>query len=355
MSFFARPNPSLKLTKHRCTLGLAPLALILLATLLPGNVLAYDISDNGDTVILTGATLNEYDHVTNTLAPHLRVRYFNVDDGFWDAEDAKYSAILEPNSDQTPVTHFVDLTLGQFNSHVASLHGNAEMMQVEVYSIEGEERFGLLAYHREGPDWEVHSDVPPQWEAAFEESLPPGLNRVNRCRSYTWPSYVTTLYKDDKTDTIDMNASMTANEFKIMRDILAKEGYRVTSMEVRQDYLVGIYPAPLFRPIFKRNGNLAFTTQADSQGTSAIIGADHFDDLSHMTPTWIALADRWARDANGHFLENYDATYICGFLGTPKFNPDLPNELYGGDSSFTATPKPFEQAKPLKNMTFKSK
>lgn len=331
-------NRLIGVKRHLASFAVALFSVMVTATITH----AYEISDNGDTIILMNATHDEYIQLTTAMMPEYRVRNFSVRGSMWDSGERTYvgpfySCILEKNVDDINVYHQIGLTALQLQAVASNLGGDMEMMQILAYRSHTDndsgyvERYGYLAYDREGPDWTVYVDVPNEWVDDFEAMLPSDQNVVNRCYTNVWPSYMTALYKADNTETIDMRASMTENEFIIMRDHLAGEGFRVTSMRTSESVFTS---SSLFMPIFKRDGNLRYTTEAFAKSDSDGIEELHKGQVSHMQPTWIASRDVWSRQ------------FIVGFHGQAVWNEQLQPSAENGffDPHLAAPPKPHDNA-----------
>lgn len=301
---------------------------------------AYTMSTNDDTIIIMEETYDEFGWLMEVLSASYRVKYFNIEEFRAGGAQSDYTsshliaAIFEPN----PEGIAWQLVYGMRNSdlHYAAINMSDEweMMQAEVSSAGDYQREGasFLAYRRPGPDWVLHVDTQPH---RVDNAIPEEMNVVNRTFRLA-PTQgtilTTTLYKDDDRETIEADP-MTIEEFAGFEAEMLDDGFRVTSVEIMQytgalDIHVpwdeeGLQP--LYRPILKRSPYLETTTQAWSLRRPQVIASLQSDELSSMTPQWIALAHFRGHNAVVGWHDylppiEHETYYLCGFRERAYWN-----------------------------------
>lgn len=301
----------------------------------PARATSYWLSENGDYLVVVAAPIEEYGQLYSDIHDVYRVAWFNAEyfeptNGVGGhgpaAPDTYVSAIFEINYNDVVVSHFYDMSIAALEEHVTLLQGHAEMIQVDAYQYGDTTRYAYIAYHQNGPDWEVLAGMPSDIYGLLESQLPPSMNVVNR--SYTnllSPTPLTTsLFKADNTDTVAYGG-LNWSQLSDARNDLTQQGYRMTSMEIHN------YPGlvPSYAPVFKRNGNYIFSTQSVWTGFGSDIVAHNEGSAAGSQPLFVALTDlTYVGGAYGAM-----PTFYAAWLGQAKVKRDL--DFFRGDPTLT--------------------
>lgn len=270
---------------------------------------AVEVTTDGNSVLVTAATYQEYGGLYADLQPFFRVEYCNAE-FFEPSGSVLCSATFVPNEGNLVVSHFLGITKQVMNEHIDLLQGNAEMMQIEAYDAGGTTRYGYIAYYKPDPaDWYAGVDIAHDVDQAVMDSLPANLKRVNWCygNSADGASF---LFKADNTNTFVPTEALTLSGLNSWREYVADFGYRMTSVEVK----LGIDAFPsVYYPVFKQNGNLQFTTERLEQGYA--FNMHHIDEseLSAWTPKVVAM------DIQHNFADGYaySPDFVVAWRGAP--------------------------------------
>lgn len=296
----------------------AALAVLMAASFAQNSrAVEYVLSENGNHLMLVGATQAEYNSVFSSLYGTYRITWFNAEYfepanglGGHGAADPRvhYSAIFELNVSGVTVSHFYDLSLAGLNEHINSFGGGSDMIQVDSYDNGQGTRYAYIAYHQPGPAYEVIAGVTSDLHQVLQNQLPGDMRLVNRTFGAPLSGLITSLYKVDYKDTLAYSWQ-SWNELTTLRNTLQPMGYRITSMEIQN--FPGL--SPLFAPVFKRNGALTFTVPDFHQGFPGDIASVNEGDALGDTPTHIGLENYVYVGGSFGAMPSYQA----GWLGAP--------------------------------------
>jgi hypothetical protein len=222
-----------------------------------------------------------------------------------------------------------------------------EMMQIEAYEVDGTTYYTYISHET--------SVAPMQWDAMIgmsSEVHATGLgtapfntmNIVNQCETEDGgQTVITSLHKNDFTETHVPSGWLTNNDLYFLRLDLEQEGFRLTSLEVinSSGYL------PWYLPVFKRNGELAFTyTDQVSGDFPSEVKDFNEDEAAGMTPVLISAQDMTASDGPGWGAIPF---HLAAWRGRAKVRQELRPKGSGGDDFTIETRDPYQSVPPAAN------